>query len=139
MDYEKSLEELEEAFTELIEENKTTPIIVEGDKDADALRRLGVTGKIIKLNTGVSIATFCDRIAQKYTKVILLTDWDVKGGHLFSLIKKNLKGRVECNAKYREVFAKRSLIRTVEGLPSWFNTLKKKVNERKTYTFSLLM
>jgi len=127
MDYEKSLEDLEEALSELKEENKTTPIIVEGDKDIEALRKLGITGEIIRFNTGMSISNFCDIISQKYKNIILLTDWDKKGGYLCSTIKKNLESRVKCNTKYREIFAKRSMARTIEGLPSWINTLRKKV------------
>jgi len=127
MDYEKSLEDLEEALFELREENKTVPIIVEGDKDIEALRKLDITGEIIRFNVGLSIPDFCDMISQKYKNIILLTDWDRKGGYLCSTIKKNLESRVGCNTRYREIFAKRSMIRTLEGLPSWLETLRKKI------------
>jgi len=127
MDYEKSLEDLEEALFDLREENKTVPIIVEGDKDIEALRKLDITGEIIRFNVGLSIPDFCDMISQKYKNIILLTDWDRKGGYLCSTIKKNLESRVGCNTRYREIFAKRSMIRTLEGLPSWIETLRKKI------------
>jgi 5S rRNA maturation endonuclease (ribonuclease M5) len=127
MDYEKSLEDLEEALFGLREENKTVPIIVEGDKDIKALRKLDITGEIIRFNVGLSIPDFCDMISQKYKNIILLTDWDRKGGYLCSTIKKNLESRVGCNTRYREIFAKRSMIRTLEGLPSWLETLRKKI------------
>jgi len=127
MDYEKFLEDLEEALFELREENKTVPIIVEGDKDIEALRKLDITGEIIRFNVGLSIPDFCDMISQKYKNIILLTDWDRKGGYLCSTIKKNLESRVGCNTRYREIFAKRSMIRTLEGLPSWLETLRKKI------------
>jgi 5S rRNA maturation endonuclease (ribonuclease M5) len=127
MDYEKSLEDLEEALANLREENKTVPIIVEGDKDIEALRKLNITGEIIRFNVGLSIPDFCDMISQKYKNIILLTDWDKKGGYLCSTIKKNLESRVGCNTRYREIFAKRSMIRTLEGLPSWIETLRKKI------------
>ena len=127
MDYEKFLEDLEEALFELREENKTVPIIVEGDKDIKALRKLDITGEIIRFNVGLSIPDFCDMISQKYKNIILLTDWDRKGGYLCSTIKKNLESRVGCNTRYREIFAKRSMIRTLEGLPSWLETLRKKI------------
>ena len=71
MDYEKSLEDLEEALFELREENKTVPIIVEGDKDIEALRKLNITGEIIRFNVGLSIPDFCDMISQKYKNIIL--------------------------------------------------------------------
>ena len=124
MTYENSLEELEKALQELRDENKAVPIIVEGEKDKEALRKLNVNGEIIHFNVGMSISNFCDVIAQKYKKIILLTDWDKKGGYLCTMIKKNLESRVKCNTKYRERFAKRSTIRTIEGLPSWINSLK---------------
>ncbi len=127
MDYEKSLEDLEEALFGLREENKTVPIIVEGDKDIEALRKLDITGEILRFNVGLSIPDFCDMISQKYKNIILLTDWDRKGGYLCSTIKKNLESRVGCNTRYREIFAKRSMIRTLEGLPSWIETLRKKI------------
>ncbi len=127
MDYEKSLEDLEKALFELREENRIIPIIVEGDKDIVALRKLDVTGKIIRFNQGLSIPDFCDMISQKYKSIILLTDWDRKGGYLCSTIKKNLESRVTCNTRYREIIAKRSMIRTLEGLPSWMETLKQKI------------
>ncbi len=127
MDYEKSLEDLEEALFGLREENKTVPIIVEGDKDIKALRKLDITGEILRFNVGLSIPDFCDMISQKYKNIILLTDWDRKGGYLCSTIKKNLESRVGCNTRYREIFAKRSMIRTLEGLPSWLETLRKKI------------
>ena len=127
MDYEKSLEDLEKALFELREENKTIPIIVEGDKDIEALRKLEVTGEIIRFNQGLSIPDFCNMISQKYKSIILLTDWDRKGGYLCSTIRKNLESRVTCNTRYREIIAKRSMIRTLEGLPSWMETLKQKI------------
>ena len=127
MNYEKTLENLEKALSELIDENRNIPIVVEGDKDIRALRKLGVNGIIISVNTGVSLTDFCDILAQGYKNIIILTDWDRKGGYLCHTIMKNLEGRVKCNTYYREVFAKNSMIRTVEGLPSWIETMKEKI------------
>ena len=128
MDVKRSIEDLELVISYLIEENKRVPIIVEGEKDADALRRLGVVGKIIVINRGVSLIVFSDNIARKYSEVIILTDWDRKGGFLCHKIKRNLEGRVSCNTYFREFFAKNSMVRTIEGLPSWLKTVKEKNN-----------
>ena len=127
MDYKKSFEDLEKALSDLQEENKIIPIVVEGDKDIDALRKLGVNGTIISVNTGVSLIDLCDRLAQEYKDIIILTDWDRRGGYICHTIKKNLEGRVNCNTRYREIFAKSSMIRTLEGLPSWIETMKEKM------------
>ncbi len=128
---EESLEEIEKLIIELQEDNKTIPIVVEGEKDRDALRKLGILGEIIRFNRGKTISDFCDMIAQNYTHIIILTDWDRKGGFLCMSLRKNLESRVKCDIYYREHFARLSMTKTVEGLPSWIDTLKKKTNHVK--------
>jgi 5S rRNA maturation endonuclease (ribonuclease M5) len=127
MDPKQALEELEEALSDLREENETTPIIVEGEKDIAALRTLKVTGEVIRFNRGLSVSDFCDAIVRKHRKIILLTDWDRRGGRLCLQLKKNLENRIEIDVSYRSVFAKRCPCRTVEGMPTWLATLRKKV------------
>jgi len=92
--YEQTEEELEDELTELREENKTLPIIVEGDKDIAALRKLEITGEIIRFNKGLSVPDFCDIIAQTHQHIILLTDWIGEGPGLCYSIKKHLENRV---------------------------------------------
>jgi 5S rRNA maturation endonuclease (ribonuclease M5) len=125
MDDNQTLEELEELFDTLREDNKTIPIIVEGDKDITALRKLGMTGEIIRFNKGQSVSNFCDSIAQKYKRIILLTDWDWRGGRLGTSIRKHLENRVVCNMTYRQLIAQRCICRTVEGIPKWLETLRR--------------
>ena len=129
MDYKKSLEVLEALILDLKEENEGSPIIVEGDKDKEALRKLGIKGKIISINKGINLSDFCDRISHQYNNIIILTDWDRRGGHICRTIIKNLQGRVKSNTKYRELFAKNTTIKTVEGLPSWIETINKKLDK----------
>jgi len=126
MNYNESIKIIEKILLELIDENKKTPILVEGEKDIQALQKLGVKGLIISVNSGISLIDFCDKIADKYNEIIVLTDWDKKGGYLCHTIIKNLEGRVKCNTYYREILAKNSMIRTVEGLPSWIETMHEK-------------
>jgi len=126
MDYKKSLEDIEKALSELRDENKAIPIVVEGDKDIEALRKLDVKGTIISVNTGISLTDFCDKIAGEFKDIIILTDWDRRGGYLCHTIRKNLEGRVNCNIYYRGIFAKNSMIKTIEGLPSWIETMRAK-------------
>ena len=127
MDYKKVLEDLEKILSELRDDNKKIPIIVEGDKDIDALHKLNINGIIISVNAGVSLTDFCDKLARNYKEIIILTDWDRRGGYLCHTIKKNLEGRVNCNIYYRGIFAKNSMIRTIEGLPSWIENMKQKI------------
>jgi 5S rRNA maturation endonuclease (ribonuclease M5) len=132
MDYKKSFEDLLKAISELKEENKISPIIVEGEKDIDALHKLDINGTIISVNSGFSLIDFCDKIAREYKEVIILTDWDRRGGYLCHTIRKNLEGRVICNTRYRKIFAENSIIKTVEGLPSWITTMNDKTNHQKS-------
>jgi len=127
MDYKKSLEIVEKVLDELKQDNKKLPIIVEGEKDIKALRNLDIKGKIFSVNTGISITDFCDVLSKNFKEIIILTDWDRKGGHICYTIKRNLSGRVKCNTYYREIFAKNCMIKTLEGLPSWINTIKEKL------------
>jgi 5S rRNA maturation endonuclease (ribonuclease M5) len=127
MDYNKSFEELEKVISEIREENKKVPIVVEGEKDKEALHKLDINGEIITVNTGVSLTDFCDKLAEKYKNIIILTDWDRRGGYLCHTIRRNLEGRVNCNIHYREILAKNSVIKTLEGLPSWIKTMQDKI------------
>jgi len=132
MDFNKSIEDIFKILDELREENKSVPIIVEGEKDKQALKNLNIKNKIIILNKGISLIDFCDIISKKYDKIIILTDWDRKGGFLKRRILENLKGRVKCNLKYREFFAKNTVVKTVEGLPHLIDTLiNKNVNGKE--------
>ena len=125
MDFEKSHKEILKALAELIEDNQIIPVIVEGDKDINALKKLGLKGIITSCNKGVPLIDFCDKIAEGFTEIIILTDWDRKGGFLCHTIEKYLEGRVKCNLHYREIFAKNTIVKTIEGLPSWIETIEK--------------
>jgi 2,5-diamino-6-(ribosylamino)-4(3H)-pyrimidinone 5'-phosphate reductase len=137
MEFKKSFEEIKKALSELMEENKKTPIVVEGDKDVFSLRKLGITGEIITTNSGLSIIDFCDKIANNYREIILLTDWDKKGGFICHTIERNLEGRVKCNLYYRELFATKAMTKTVEGLYSWFTSIEQKIDyDNKSFSDS---
>jgi len=127
MNIEESLAAVEKAIIELIEKNKIIPIIVEGKKDKRSLRKLGVKGKIIAVNQGLSLSDFCDDLVKQFDEIIILTDWDRKGGILYYRIKDLLKGRIRYDTSFREQLGKHAMIKTVEGLYSWIKTMNKKI------------
>jgi len=88
---EERLEEVQKLIAELIRLSSELPIIVEGRKDERALRELGVEGIIIRLNVGDSVFKTCEGLSRTYRKVILLTDWDRRGGHLAKLMREGLE------------------------------------------------
>ena len=124
---EELVEKIEKVLAELIALNDFVPVIIEGESDRRALRELGLEGIIIKINVGHSIFNLCEEIARKYTDVIILTDWDRKGGHLSRLLQEALKANdVKFNTDIRARLASycRKETRDVEGLVGTIHRLK---------------
>jgi len=136
MDLQLAFEIVQQTIEDLSKENQHIPIIVEGEKDVAALRKLNITGTIITINTGKSLIDFSDAIAREYKTVIILTDWDRKGGFLCRTLLKNLAGRVTCITIYREILSKHSMVKTIEGLPSYCLTIRNQIEQRKNQSHS---
>ena len=74
--------ELLERFSFFLEEvgRLVDVVIVEGQRDVEALRVLGFTGKIVSCaQLGVSDSELVSNIASEYGNVLLLTDFDDEG------------------------------------------------------------
>lgn len=128
MDYKEGLDAVKDIIAQLRSLNKETPIVVEGEKDVAALRRLGVTGKILTVHAGRPLVDVCDRIATAYDEIIVLTDWDKRGGRLSRAIEKNLAGRTRCLTEFRGLLAQNSMVKDIEGLPSYLNSMQHKID-----------
>jgi len=110
----------------LYEINKSIPVIVEGKKDASALRRLGLAGEIITLHRGKSIYEFCTDIEERFHRVIILLDWDKNGNNLNKTLSKNLKGHWEEFSSFREILKLlcQKDINDIEGIPKLLRRLE---------------
>ncbi len=131
---EELLEKIEEILKELKAINTDLPIIVEGESDVKTLRELGLEGEIIQINRGQSLFNFCEEIAKKYSKVVILTDWDRKGGHLCRLLSEGLKANdVQFNTELRAKFAGycKKETKDVEGLFGCVHRLKNQIKSPK--------
>lgn len=119
-------ERLREVFEALYEANKQFPVIVEGKKDANALRRLGLVGEIIILHRGKSLYEFCEDITEKFRKVIILLDWDTKGETLFKSVSRLLSGHGEEFSAFREILKMlcQKDIKDIEGIPKLLSKLE---------------
>jgi len=82
--------------------NESVPIIVEGSRDVQALRALGMTGKIVKLHSGRSIQQFCEEFSESYGEAVILTDWDNRGNQLFHLVIRFMDATWEPYNHFRE-------------------------------------
>ncbi len=127
MDPAETLDTLLTLFEELDEMSVTVPIIVEGRKDREALRKLGIMGEIVVLNDGFSILGTCESLALGWDKAIILTDWDRKGGHLARVLMDSLEAcdmghDTDLRAKISRLAKKE--VKDVEGLPRLIQRLK---------------
>ncbi len=108
-----------QTIEDLREVNLRTPIIVEGRNDGRALRKLGLRGRIIRLNDGSSIFQLCESVARKHPEVVILTDWDRRGGQLCRLLREGLAAngvRYDVDLRARLTHLCKKEAKDVEGL-----------------------
>lgn len=93
-------------------------IIVEGKKDKQALRKLGITN--IETLNGRPTHQLIEDISSKTKKVIILTDLDKEGKIFYHNIKHNLqKKKVKIEDGFRQFLFKKTNISCIESLPKF--------------------
>ena len=117
-------EEFVELWQHLLSESERpgTVIVVEGERDRRALRRLGWEGPVAVVHRGRSLSATAQALVTASRRVILLTDWDTKGGALARRLREFLESeRVELDLDYRRRLARvlRGELVHVEGLYGW--------------------
>lgn len=131
----KKEEKLLQALERLTNKNaEGIPIVVEGEKDAEALRALTIEGKIIEAKTaGKSILdVICEMEECKTQEVILLLDFDRRGREWTRRLKQYLeKMRIKPNIFFWEKISSivGNEVKDVEGLASYMKTLKRKIGD----------
>lgn len=121
------LEKLEKLILELQVMSDTGAIIVvEGRKDVESLRSLGVNGEI-KLSSQKPLLDFTEQLSKRGKDIVLLTDWDRKGGmsarkiidylHAYSIIPNtDIRARIGFLVKKR--------IKDIESLSRYIEKLR---------------
>ena len=111
-----------------------TPVIVEGKKDIEALRNLGVTGKILAAKTGgksrLDLISEIEKTGSQ--EVILLLDFDRRGKEWTAVLRQNLeKTRIKANVTFRKELSRlsRKELKDIEGLEAYLQTLKERIGE----------
>ncbi|MEM1563892.1 MAG: hypothetical protein QW161_04395 [Candidatus Bathyarchaeia archaeon] len=124
-----------QVLEQLAEENVNgKPILVEGRKDEEALRELGVNGQIILAKTGGKslLGVISEIEALKSSEVIMLLDFDRRGRELTENLRNHIeKAGVRANMYY---WLKLSIlvgkeVKDVEGLAKYMKTLKSKIGD----------
>ena len=113
---EKEIEEVKK-FVEQLNSEKYSVIIVEGKRDSAALRKLGLSGKIIEFHSFNGLVKFADCIA-KYKNIILLLDGDRKGRYLTKRIIGLLEHRTKVDLSFKKklISVTKGKIRFIEQL-----------------------
>lgn len=101
-------------------------LVVEGERDRRALRRLGLEGPILLVHRGASISATAQHLLHRGRRVIVLTDWDREGGVLARRLKEFLEAEsVPLDLEYRRRLSRilRGEVVHVEGLFGWARRL----------------
>jgi len=112
---------------ELAEANGRAPVIVEGERDVLALRRLGLTGEIVAVNRGGTVFHLCEQLAAGHPEVVILTDWDVRGGQLARRLRDGLAAngvRYDDGLRARIALLCQKDIKAVEDLHAYVERLR---------------
>ncbi len=126
-------EKIERVIDKLIEESaKNKPILVEGAKDAQSLRDLGVSGRILTIKTGGK--SFLEVVAEveelKLDEVVLLLDFDRRGKEGTKRLKQDLE-RAKIKVDLRFWSSLHALvgreIQCIESLNTYLGTLNNKI------------
>ena len=131
------LEEKEEKIVKILEalaeeSAKGKPIVVEGKKDVEALRALGVAGTVLTVKTGGKsfLDAVCEIEKMGVPEVILFLDFDRRGKEGTKRLKKSLeRAKIKPNIKFwRELSALvRKEIQCIESLTAYMATLRIKI------------
>ncbi len=121
------LEKLEELILELKNlSDAGAIIIVEGRKDMESLRSLGINGEI-KLSSQQPLLDFTEKLSRSGNDIVLLTDWDRKGGMVARKIIDYLQAygiipNIDIRGRIRFLVKKR--IKDIESLSKYMGKLR---------------
>ena len=104
-------------FVKSINSRHNSIIVVEGKRDEDALKKIGITGRICQFHSFKGLIKFADSMP-KYKNLIILLDSDRKGRYLTKRIIAQLQHRMTIDLSFRKelTFITKGKVRNVEDL-----------------------
>ncbi|MGD8507045.1 MAG: toprim domain-containing protein [Candidatus Bathyarchaeota archaeon] len=129
--FEKILQLIEQLITEV---DKGALIVVEGQSDIRALKQLAIQGNTISVKTaGKSFLDILTEIEeQNMSEAILLLDFDRRGKEWTKRLQQRLEEkRIKVNVSFwKKLHALVGReVKDVEGLPTYLETLKKRISD----------
>ncbi|MDR3283386.1 MAG: Toprim subdomain protein [Candidatus Methanoplasma sp.] len=120
MNDEERLREIMLALDDLAELARDRIVLVEGRKDARALRALGIEGEVFQIQ-GVGPLKAAEYVMENGGKAVILTDWDRKGGILASELEAQLSAlgaEFDATVRARLSTLSKKYVKDVESLDS---------------------
>jgi 5S rRNA maturation endonuclease (ribonuclease M5) len=120
-----------EVVDELEHMSDGAPIVVEGLKDVEALKRMGIKRNVVSLGKGLTVFAFCEKLALGSGSAVILTDWDRKGGKLARMLKDALEAngvRANLDLRAKLVLLAKKDIKDIESLPKYVRRLGEMAN-----------
>ena len=136
------LKDIKEKILQLLERltsesDKGTPIIVEGQNDVEALRKLAIKGDVIAAKaSGRSLLDVLREVRKRgIREVVLLMDFDRRGKEWTKRLAQNLERmRIKANLLFWNELL--NLVghdlKDIEGLPTYMETLRKKCGDQSS-------
>lgn len=120
---EKEIQDLKN-FVASLNSRVDSAVIVEGKHDSEALKRIGVSGKILEFHRFRGLSKFVDSVSD--SNLIILLDGDRKGRYLTSKIIQQLerRTRIDLSFKRKLVSITKGKIRFIEDLSYYESFLK---------------
>ena len=104
-------------------------IVVEGKRDVDSLRSLGINGDI-RLACQKPLLEFTENLSKSGKEIVLLTDWDKKGGItarkiINHLLTYGIMPNTDLRSRIGSLVKKR--IKDIESLNKYVNKLRDEI------------
>ncbi|MBI5680128.1 MAG: hypothetical protein HZC47_04455 [Methanobacterium sp.] len=113
------------------------PILIEGKKDEEALKELGINGNIIKVSgSGLKLFEIAEMAVESSSKVIILTDFDKKGDILAKKLSydiQSLGSHPDLSIRKKIMKITRKYIKDIESLPKHIKQLELEINPYGNY------
>ncbi|MGZ7044048.1 MAG: toprim domain-containing protein [Methanobacterium sp.] len=114
-----------------------TTILIEGKKDEEALKKLGINCNIIKVSgSGLKLFEVAEKAVESSTEVIILTDFDKKGNLLAKKLSKDIESlgsHPDLNIRRNIMNITRRYIKDIESLPKHLKQLELELNPYGDY------
>ncbi|WP_414468371.1 toprim domain-containing protein [Methanobacterium sp. ACI-7] len=114
-----------------------TPILIEGKKDEEALKTLGINGNIIKVSgSGLKLFEIAEKATESSSEVIILTDFDKKGNILAKKLSEDIQSlgsHPNLNIRKNLMNITRKYIKDIESLPKHLKQLELEINPYGNY------